>query len=59
MVFRESFENFFSFIEDKNTFTIKEGSDMYKIREGLHLDWNSEKMKNTKSGIEEVVLHKF
>ena len=32
---------------------------MYKIREGLHLDWNSENIKNTKSSIEEVVLHKF
>ena len=30
------------FLEGKNTFTNKEGSDTYKIREGLHLDCNSE-----------------
>ena len=26
-----------TFLEEKNTFTNKEGSDTYKIREGLHL----------------------
>ena len=31
-----------TFLEEKNTFTNKEGSDTYKIREGLHLDCNSE-----------------
>ena len=30
-----------TFLEEKNTFTNKEGSDTYKIREGLHLDCNS------------------
>ena len=30
------------FLEEKNTFTNKEGSDTYTIREGLHLDSNSE-----------------
>ena len=29
-------------LEEKNTFTNKEVSDIYKIREGLHLDFNSE-----------------
>ena len=32
------------FPEEKNTFANKEGSDTYKIREGLHLDCNSEKV---------------
>ena len=32
------------FLEEKNTFANKEGSDTYKIREGLHLDCNSEKV---------------
>ena len=32
------------FSEEKNTFANKEGSDTYKIREGLHLDCNSEKV---------------
>ena len=31
-----------TFSEEKNTFTSKEGSDTYKIKEGLHLDCNSE-----------------
>ena len=31
-----------TFLEEKNTFTNKEGSDTYKIRGGLHLDCNSE-----------------
>ena len=31
-----------TFLEEKITFTNKEGSDTYKIREGLHLDCNSE-----------------
>ena len=31
-----------TFLEGKSTFTNKEGSDSYKIREGLHLDCNSE-----------------
>ena len=31
-----------TFLEEKNTFTNKEGSDTYRIREGLHLDCNSE-----------------
>ena len=32
----------YTFLEEKNTFTNKEGSDTCKIREGLHLDCNSE-----------------
>ena len=31
-----------NFLEEKNTFTNKEGSDTYRITEGLHLDCNSE-----------------
>ena len=31
-----------TFLGEKNTFTNKEGSDTYKIREGLHFDCNSE-----------------
>ena len=31
-----------AFLEEKNTFTNKEGSDTYKIKEGLHLYFNSE-----------------
>ena len=31
-----------TFLEEKNSFTNKEGSDTYKIREGLHLDCNPE-----------------
>ena len=31
-----------TFLEEKNTFTNKGGSNAYKIREGLHLDINSE-----------------
>ena len=31
-----------TFLEEKSTFTNKEGSDTYKIREGLHLCCNSE-----------------
>ena len=31
-----------TFLKEKNTFTNKEGSDTYRIREGLHLDCNSE-----------------
>ena len=31
-----------TFLEEKNTFTNKEGSDTYKTREGFHLDCNSE-----------------
>ena len=31
-----------TFLEEKYTFTNKEGSDTYKIREGLHLYCNSE-----------------
>ena len=31
-----------TFLEEKNTFTNKEGSDTYKIREGLYLNCNSE-----------------
>ena len=31
-----------TFLEEKSTFTNKEDSDTYKIREGLHLDCNSE-----------------
>ena len=31
-----------TFLEEKITFTNKEGCDTYKIREGLHLDCNSE-----------------
>ena len=31
-----------TFLEEKNTFTSKEGSDEYNIRKGLHLDCNSE-----------------
>ena len=31
-----------TFLEEKITFTSKEGSDTYKIREGLHLDCSSE-----------------
>ena len=31
-----------TFLEEKSTFTNKEGSDTYQIREGLHLDCNSE-----------------
>ena len=33
-----------TFLEEKNTFINKEGSDTYKIREGLHLDCNSERV---------------
>ena len=33
-----------TFLEEKSTFTNKEGSDTYKIREGLHLDCNSENL---------------
>ena len=29
-----------TFLEEKNTFTNKEGSDTCKIRKGLHLDCN-------------------
>ena len=32
----------FTFLKERNTFTNKEGSDTYKIREGLDLDCNSE-----------------
>ena len=32
----------YTFLEEKNTFTNKEGSGTYKLREGLHLDCNSE-----------------
>ena len=32
------------FLEEKKTFTKKEGSDTYKIREGIHLDCNSQKV---------------
>ena len=31
-----------TFLEEKNTFTNKEGSDTYKISEGIQLDCNSE-----------------
>ena len=31
-----------TFLKEKNTFANKEGTDKYKIREGLHLDCNSE-----------------
>ena len=31
-----------NFLEEKNTFTNKKGGDIFKIREGLHLDCNSE-----------------
>ena len=31
-----------TFLEEKSTFTNKKGSDTHKIREGLHLDCNSE-----------------
>ena len=31
-----------NFLEARNTFTNKKGSVIYKIREGLHLDCNSE-----------------
>ena len=31
-----------TFLEEKNTFTNKEGSNTYKIRESLHLNCNSE-----------------
>ena len=53
------------FLEEKNTFTNKEGSDTYKIREGLHLDCNSENLiylvtcKNAKNSMQEVVLLSF
>ena len=30
-----------TFLEGKNTFTNKEGTDTYEIREGLHLDCSS------------------
>ena len=33
---------FCTFLEEKNTFTNKEGRDTYKVREGLHLDCNPE-----------------
>ena len=32
----------YTFLEEKSTFTNKEGNDTYKIRECLHLDCNSE-----------------
>ena len=32
-----------TFLDEKNTFNNKECKDTYKIREGLHLDCNSEK----------------
>ena len=32
-----------TFLEEKNTFPNKKGSNTYKIREGLHLDCNSKK----------------
>ena len=35
-----------TFLEKKNTFTNKEGSYTYNIREGLHLDCNSENVIN-------------
>ena len=31
-----------TFLDEKNTFTNKEGSDTYKIKEVLHLDCNSD-----------------
>ena len=42
VVVRENAAKFCTFLEEKNTFTNKEGSDTYRIREGLHLDCNSE-----------------
>ena len=55
-----------TFLEEKITFTNKEGSDTYKIREGLHLDCNSENViylitckKNAKNSMYEVVLLGF
>ena len=39
---RENAAKFVLFLEEKNSFTNKEGSDTYKIRKGLHLDCNSE-----------------
>ena len=42
VVVRENAAKFAIFLEARNTFTNKKGSDIYKIREGLHLDCNSE-----------------
>ena len=33
-----------TFLEEKNTFNNQEGSDAYKVREGLHLDCNSKNL---------------
>ena len=33
-----------TFLDEKSSFTNKEGSDLYKMREGLHLDCNLEKV---------------
>ena len=55
-----------TFSEEKNTFTNKEGSGTYKIREGLHLDCNSENViylitckKSIKTSMQKVVLLGF
>ena len=51
-----------TFLEEKNTFTNKEGSNIYSIREGPHLDCNSENViylitcKNAENSMQEVVL---
>ena len=38
-----------TFLEEKNTFTNKDGSDTHKIREGLHLDCSSKSLKMQKT----------
>ena len=54
-----------TFLEEKTTFTNKEGSDTYRIREGLHLHCNSENViyliscKICKNSMKEVVLLGF
>ena len=54
------------FLEEKSTFTNKEGSHTYKIREGLHLDCNSENVaylitckKCRKNSMQEVLFLGF
>ena len=42
MIVKEKGCEVYTFLQEKNTFTNKEGSNAYKIREGLHLDCNSE-----------------
>ena len=53
-----------TFLEEKSTFTNKEGSHTYEIREGLHLDCNSENeayliTKMQKNSMQEVLFLGF